>query len=161
VRPVGRAQIPASVTMLSAPFPEPALPARSLIPAITGADVPVEIAVTSGDKPLRSTCRFAIFVCPNDAPCLACLSTAEHRVDVRQRQGVDAGQHAGPLRHRQQVIARRRRQLPGVAVGGLPEQESHVEAAYTAPNSLFMPPARITSRSSTLSAGRGFAEPRR
>ena len=72
--------------MLAAPFPEPALPARSLIPAITGADVPVEIVVTNGDKPLRSpcaalaqplhsTCRFAIFVCPNDAPCLACLST--------------------------------------------------------------------------------------
>ena len=77
MRRVGRSQIPASVTTLAAPFPEPALPARSLIPAITGADAPVEIVVTSGDKPLRSTCRFAIFVRPNDAPCLACLSTGQ------------------------------------------------------------------------------------
>ena len=70
--PAAFAVLIASVTMLAAPFPEPALPARSRIPAITGADLPVLIVVTSGDKPLRSTCRFAIFVCPNDAPCLAC-----------------------------------------------------------------------------------------
>jgi hypothetical protein len=49
----------------------------------------------------------------------------------------------------------------------------NVDGAYTAPNSFFMPPARITSRSSTLSApaampaitavsfGAGFAAPER
>jgi hypothetical protein len=45
-------------------LPEPALPARSRIPAITGADCSVLIMVASGDNPLRSTCFPAILVCP-------------------------------------------------------------------------------------------------
>ena len=61
----------ASVTIDAAPRPDPALPARSLIPAMTGAAFRVEIVVTSGESPNRRTCRLAIFVCPNDAPCLA------------------------------------------------------------------------------------------
>ena len=65
----------ASVTMLAAPLPEPAFPARSRIPAMTGAAFAVEMVVANGDNPLRSTCRFAILVCPNDAPCLACPYT--------------------------------------------------------------------------------------
>jgi hypothetical protein len=54
--------------MPAAPLPEPALPARSRIPASTGAALRVEIVVASGDNPLRGTCLFAIFVCPNEAP---------------------------------------------------------------------------------------------
>jgi len=50
--------------MRPAPLPEPVLPARSRSPAITGAAVSVLIVVASGDRPLRSTCLPAIFVCP-------------------------------------------------------------------------------------------------
>ena len=42
----------------------PARPARSRIPAITGAACSVLIVVASGDRPLRSTCLPAILVCP-------------------------------------------------------------------------------------------------
>jgi hypothetical protein len=62
----------ASVTMLPAPRPEPALPARNRIPATIGAARSVLIVVASGDRPLRSTWRDAILVCPKLAPCLAC-----------------------------------------------------------------------------------------
>ena len=48
--------------MLAAPLPEPALPARNLIPAIIGAARSVLITAASGDRPLRSTCREEIFV---------------------------------------------------------------------------------------------------
>jgi len=51
-------------TMRPAPLPEPVLPARSRIPAITGAACAVLIVVASGESPLRSTCLPAIFVCP-------------------------------------------------------------------------------------------------
>jgi hypothetical protein len=50
--------------MHAAPLPEPARPARSRIPVITGAARPVLIVVAYGDKPLRSTCFRAILVCP-------------------------------------------------------------------------------------------------
>ena len=62
----------ASRTMDVAPLPEPALPARSRIPATTGAPSGVLIVVTNGDSPRRSTCRPAILVCPKLAPCLVC-----------------------------------------------------------------------------------------
>ena len=51
-------------TIRAAPLPEPGLPARSRIPAITGAAVSVLIVAASGDRPLRSTCLPAILVCP-------------------------------------------------------------------------------------------------
>jgi hypothetical protein len=50
--------------MRPAPLPEPVLPARSRIPAITGAAVGVLSVVASGDSPLRSTCLPAILVWP-------------------------------------------------------------------------------------------------
>jgi len=45
-------------------LPDPARPARSRIPATTGAPSLVLIVVISGDKPLRRICLPAIFVCP-------------------------------------------------------------------------------------------------
>ena len=51
-------------TIRPAPLPEPVLPARSRIPATTGALVRVLIVVASGDRPLRSTCLPAILVWP-------------------------------------------------------------------------------------------------
>ena len=51
-------------TIRPAPLPEPVLPARSRIPAITGAACAVLIVVASGESPLRSTCLPAILVCP-------------------------------------------------------------------------------------------------
>jgi hypothetical protein len=43
-------------------LPEPVLPARSRIPAITGALCSVLIVVASGESLLRSTCMPAILV---------------------------------------------------------------------------------------------------
>ena len=51
-------------TIRPAPLPEPVLPARNRIPAITGAECAVLIVVASGESPLRSTCLPAILVCP-------------------------------------------------------------------------------------------------
>ena len=62
--PAARAVAMAWATMRPAPLPEPVLPARSRIPAITGAECSVLIVVASGDNPLRSTCLPAILVCP-------------------------------------------------------------------------------------------------
>lgn len=61
-----------SPAALIARVPEPVLPARSRIPAITGAQCSVLIVVASGDNPLPSTCLPAILVWPSEAPCLAC-----------------------------------------------------------------------------------------
>ncbi len=58
--------------MDAAPLPEPAFPARSRIPASTGADPRVLIVVANGDNPLRSTCLPEILACPKLTPCLAC-----------------------------------------------------------------------------------------
>jgi hypothetical protein len=41
----------ASVTKLAAPFAEPALPRRSLVPAMTGAAIGVDTVASSGCKP--------------------------------------------------------------------------------------------------------------
>ena len=49
-------------TIRPAPLAEPVRPARSRIPAITGADPAVLIVVASGDSPLRRIWRPAILV---------------------------------------------------------------------------------------------------
>jgi hypothetical protein len=46
--PAARAAVIASATMLAAPRDEPALPARSLVAAITGAACGVEMVAISG-----------------------------------------------------------------------------------------------------------------
>ena len=51
-------------TMRPAPLPEPVRPARSRIPAMTGADCGVLIVVAKGESPLRRTCFPAILVWP-------------------------------------------------------------------------------------------------
>jgi hypothetical protein len=75
---VARAVRIASATIEAAFLPEPVLPARSRIPATTGAPWSVEMVVTSGDKPRRSTCLPEILVCPKLAPCLACPNTGRN-----------------------------------------------------------------------------------
>ena len=62
--PAARAVAIAWATIRPAPLPEPVLPARRRIPAITGALRCVLIVVASGERPLRSTCLPAILVCP-------------------------------------------------------------------------------------------------
>ena len=62
--PAVRAVAIAWATIRPAPLPEPVLPARSRIPASTGALCSVLIVVASGESPLRSTCLPAILVCP-------------------------------------------------------------------------------------------------
>src|SRR3954454_7154287 len=69
--PASTAVLIASVIMLVAPLDEPARPARSRTPASTGAAVSVLMVTASGDIPRRRMLFPAIFVWPNDAPCLA------------------------------------------------------------------------------------------
>jgi len=64
VEPAARAVPIAEATILPAPLPELARPARSRNPAITGAEDAVLIVVASGDSPLRRICLPAILVCP-------------------------------------------------------------------------------------------------
>jgi len=73
--PAALAVVIASVTMLAAPLAEPARPARSRTPATSGAAVGVQMVTASGDRPRRRIVLPAIFVWPNDAPCLACPYT--------------------------------------------------------------------------------------
>src|SRR6266508_6260396 len=70
--PAPRAVLIASVTMLAAPRAEPARPARSRTPASTGAACSVHRVTARGDRPRRRMLLPAIFVWPNEAPCLAC-----------------------------------------------------------------------------------------
>ena len=51
-------------TIRPAPLPDPVFPARSRIPAITGAAPGVLIVAASGVSPLRRSCFPAILVCP-------------------------------------------------------------------------------------------------
>lgn len=64
VTPAPRAQVMAWATIRAAPLADPALPARSLIPAITGADTSVLIVAASGERPL---CRIGL---PDTLLCL-------------------------------------------------------------------------------------------
>lgn len=57
VTPAPRAQVMACATIRAAPLADPALPARSLIPAITGADTSVLIVAASDERPL---CRIGL-----------------------------------------------------------------------------------------------------
>jgi hypothetical protein len=61
----------ASVSTLAEARDEPACPARSRTAATTGAAVGVVIVTAGGDNPRRRTVLPAIFVWPNEAPCLA------------------------------------------------------------------------------------------
>jgi hypothetical protein len=64
VIPAARAVAIPWATIRAAPLPKPDLPARSRIPAITGAPPWVLIVVTNGESPLRRTCLPATFEYP-------------------------------------------------------------------------------------------------
>jgi hypothetical protein len=64
VAPAAGAVAIAPATMCPAPLPDPVLPDRSRIPAMTGALSSVESTAASGDRPLRSSSLPAILVCP-------------------------------------------------------------------------------------------------
>src|SRR6478609_6364146 len=97
VAPAALAMLTASVTMLAAPRPEPARPARNRIPATTGADLAVLIVVSNGDRPRRSTCLPAILVCPNDALFGVPVHRPQQRIDVHERPLSNAVQHGRPV----------------------------------------------------------------
>jgi hypothetical protein len=92
--------------------------------------------------------RRALFAVPVDR--------AEQRIDVHQRQLLQAGQEIGAVREGEQVSAEHRTQLADVAEGEFPQKDPHVADAYTAAKSRFIPPERITSRSAMLSAPAGM-----
>lgn len=71
VAPAVRAVTIAWATIRGALLLDPARPALSRIPAMTGADPGVLIIVTSGDKPYVGHCFPAVLVCPYAAPCSA------------------------------------------------------------------------------------------
>jgi len=54
----------AEATIRPAPLPEPVFPARSRIPAITGAQPAVLIVAANGESPLRRICLPATLLCP-------------------------------------------------------------------------------------------------
>ena len=62
--PHARAVVMADFTWEAAARPDPVLPERSRISAITGAASGVDSTVTCGDSPLRSKARPAILACP-------------------------------------------------------------------------------------------------
>jgi hypothetical protein len=72
VQPHDRAVAMACTAMLAAPRAEAALPPRSRVPAITGADSGVLMTAASAFSPRTSTDLPWIFVCPNLAPCFLC-----------------------------------------------------------------------------------------
>ena len=69
VQPQSRAVAIARAARLAAPRAEAALPPRSLVAAITGADSGVLMVAASAFRPLTSSDFPWIFVCPNRAPC--------------------------------------------------------------------------------------------
>jgi hypothetical protein len=70
--PQARAVLMACAAMLAAPRAEGALPLRSLVAAITGAQSGVLMTAVSAFSPLTSSDFPWIFVCPNFAPCFLC-----------------------------------------------------------------------------------------
>jgi len=99
------------------------LPARSRIPAITGALVEVLIVVANGDSPLRSTCFPGDLGVPVGGALLAmAVHRAQQRVDVDEGLPLDPGQHIGALGQRDQVLAQHRFELAGMTEAELPQQ---------------------------------------
>jgi len=78
--------------------------------------------VTIGDRPRRRTCFPAIFVWPNEAPCLACPNTARSSESV-STNACSSFEQPGPLGQGDQVLTQHRAELPGVAVGELAQQD--------------------------------------
>ena len=111
------------------------------------------MVVASGDRPRRSTCRPAILVCPKLAPCLAWPNTGRNSESM-STYAWDATPGNNPLRRTRLTRCARatdancrvcpwvnsRRNWPSVA------------GAYTPAKHRGIPPERITSRSSILSA---------
>ncbi len=69
VQPQSPAVVMACAARLAAPRAEAALPPRSLVAAITGAESGVLIVAASVFRPRTSSDLPWIFVCPNFAPC--------------------------------------------------------------------------------------------
>lgn len=95
--PASLAVLIASVTMLAAPLAEPAHPACNRTPASTGAAVGVQIVTANGDRPRRRTDLPAIFVWPNDAPCLVCPYTGRSNESMSMKARSPLPWHGGPL----------------------------------------------------------------
>ncbi|MHB8451478.1 MAG: hypothetical protein ACYDAQ_13670 [Mycobacteriales bacterium] len=125
VAPAARAVRIASRTMLAAPLPEPARPARSRTPASIGAACRVLIVVASGESPRRSTWRLAIKVTEAGALLGFAIHRAQERVDVDEALPADPGQPVGALGQGDQMTAQHRAELARVTVGELAEELPH------------------------------------
>ena len=103
--PAARAVVIASVTMLVAPLPEPALLARSQIPASASAAIGVLVVVVSGERPLPRTCLLAPYPAYAGMPAPATTSPAaspkarpagqEHFLPSRHASPQDRGEYSG------------------------------------------------------------------
>jgi hypothetical protein len=80
------------------------------------------------------------------------VDRAQQGIDVDERPGLDAAQQPGPLDKVDQVRPRDRRQLQAVAVDELPQELAQRRRRVHSPNTRGIPPERIASRSSMLSA---------
>ena len=72
MQPQSRAVAMARAVRLAAPRAEAALPPRSRVAAITGADSGVLMVAASAFRPRTSSDLPWILVCPNVAPCFLC-----------------------------------------------------------------------------------------
>jgi len=113
------------------------LPARSRIPAITGAPVAVLIAATSGDRPFAQHLLASDLRVPVAG---ALLAVPEHwpqqRINIDQCPLLEARQQTGDTEEVDQMGAQHRSQLQGVAVRALaqelPERRRRVHAGEQA-----------------------------
>ena len=87
-------------------MPEPVRPARSRIPAITGAAVGVLMVVASGESPLAQHLLARDLGMPVGHALLGVpVHRAQQRVDVDERLLADTGQHLATAGQGDQVLA--------------------------------------------------------
>ena len=107
--------------------------------------------MANGDRPRRSTC-FRDLGVPERRPVWRARRPGAATSRYPRRPGAgDAVQQIGPLGQWPAGPAAPG-QLSDVAAGELAQELPNVAGAYTPPNSRFIPPARIRSRSSMQSA---------
>ena len=141
-------------TMRPAPLPEPVLPARSRIPAITGA---AGVGADRGDQRRKSLAQHLLAgdlgVPVGGALFGVSVDRAQQRVDVDER----ALHRRRAADRRAAHSATRCSRSTDSSWRACPKVNSRnnvpiVEGAYTPPNRVFIPPVRSTSTSSMLSA---------
>ena len=104
--PAARAVAMAWAIMRPAPLPEPVLPARSRIPAITGADCAVLIVVASRGQSFAQDLFAGDLGVPVGGALFGMpVDRAQQRIDVDEHSLVGAGQQIDAITQCGQVVA--------------------------------------------------------